>query len=224
MLRLATCLYRAAGVASAGGASTSYAHLAASVTAAVSQSAPAHAAPALGCTSTRHLWTSLLHGPTAGVLGGALGGSLRPSCGVLCSQLRPPALLRGVFGVAPKKVNAQIHNHEKYKRVHPQPTYDWMVGRFIRDRNGAIWHQQANSSHRRHSKSSGQQGRLARLKPLATAYASKLRKLGFKRKYWLDPDARMVPGFHKGPLTPLARHSSDPDLRDKIGDPALRPH
>ena len=32
--------------------------------------------------------------------------------------------VRGIFGVAPKKVNKQIHSHDKYKTVNPQPTYE----------------------------------------------------------------------------------------------------
>ena len=40
----------------------------------------------------------------------------------------------------------------------------------------------------------------------------------------MDPDPRMVPGFHTHPPKPLPRHDATPDLRDKVGDPALRPH
>lgn len=65
--------------------------------------------------------------------------------------------------------------------------------------------------------------RLKRLKPLAPMFARKLRKLGFKRRFWLDPDARMVPGFHTtSMLKQLPRHNADPDLRRFVGDPALR--
>lgn len=31
--------------------------------------------------------------------------------------------VRSIFGAAPKKVNKQIHTHDKYKTVNPQPTY-----------------------------------------------------------------------------------------------------
>jgi hypothetical protein len=30
---------------------------------------------------------------------------------------------RHVFGAAREKVNLQIHTHDKYKKVHPQPKY-----------------------------------------------------------------------------------------------------
>ena len=47
-----------------------------------------------------------------------------------------------------------------------------------------------------------------------------------RRKYWVDPDPLMVPGFHAKAVAhrPPPRHDATPDLRDKVGDPALRPH
>ena len=101
----------------------------------------------------------------------------------------------------------------------------WMVGRFILDRNGVVWHKQANSSHKRHAKSSNQLTRLKRWKPLDQTVAAKFKKLGFDRKFWIDPRPQDVPGFHSvGPTAPTPRHKSQPDKRKRLGDPALIPH
>ncbi|GAX81859.1 hypothetical protein CEUSTIGMA_g13879.t1 [Chlamydomonas eustigma] len=134
--------------------------------------------------------------------------------------------LRTIFGAPAKKVNMQIHTHDKYKVDNPQPKYEWMVGRFIMDRDGVIWHKQANRVRHRHSKTSGTLTRLKRLKPLSTGFAKKLKKIGFKRKYWQDPEPEMVPGFHSktSGFRHRPRFDATPDLRDKVGDPALRPH
>jgi len=135
--------------------------------------------------------------------------------------------VRGVFGVAPKKQNMQVHTHQKYKSVPPQPTYDWMVGRYILDRNGVVWHKQANGHHKKHLKTASQLARLKQWKPLYSKYASKFKKLGFARKYWADPDPRDVPGFHVPagkPYVPRPRHKAVADLREKFGDVALLPH
>jgi hypothetical protein len=43
------------------------------------------------------------------------------------------------------------------------------------DRNGTVWHRQANRRAKRYHKSPGTLGRLARWKPLANAYAAKFR-------------------------------------------------
>eukprot|EP00798_Chlamydomonas_sp_ICE-L_P027015 gene27015-2241_t len=132
--------------------------------------------------------------------------------------------LRGLFGAPKAKVNLQIHTHEKYKQALPQFTHDWMVGRYILDRNGTIWHKQANSSHKRNAKSASQVTRLKRLKPLYSTFAKKFKKVGFNRKFWIDPRPQDVPGFHGlGPASRV-RHNAKPDKRDKIGDRALLPH
>ena len=51
-----------------------------------------------------------------------------------------------------------------------------------------LW--QANYRHQRHLKRASQLTRLKRWKPLAPAFASKLRKLGFKERYWAPPNAQ----------------------------------
>lgn len=88
-----------------------------------------------------------------------------------------------------------------------------------------IWHKQANSSHSKYGKTASRLTRLKRLKPLAPAFARKFKKLGFKSRYWLEPDPQLVPGFH-GPTgyRPQPRHNAEPDLRPDVGDVALRPH
>ncbi len=101
----------------------------------------------------------------------------------------------------------------------------WMVGRFVMDRNGVVWHKQANRGSKRHVRSAGTLGRLARWKALHPAYAAKLRKLPGVRqtlKYWQAPDARSVPGFEgAAPHVPPPRWRAEPD---KARDPALKPH
>ncbi len=98
-----------------------------------------------------------------------------------------------------------------------------MQGRFVLDRNGAIWHKQGGYVHKRHTKRASRLTRLKRWKPLYGAYARKMIKLGFRTKYWAQPDPQDVPGFSEGaPLRRPLRHSAVPDLRQDVGDPALR--
>lgn len=52
----------------------------------------------------------------------------------------------------------------------------WMLGRFVMDKNGTVWHRQSGRT-RRSKKSPGVLGRLARLKPLHNTYASLFRTL-----------------------------------------------
>lgn len=133
-----------------------------------------------------------------------------------------PMQTRGVFGAPQRPMNLQIHTHDKYKVTNPQPDYNFLVGRFVIDREGIIWHRPANSSHGRHHKTSSQMSRLKRLTPLAPAFASKLRKLGFDRRYWQDPDPATLPGYYAGsssraipepsPLGIIRRSSYPPGL------------
>ncbi|KXZ53605.1 hypothetical protein GPECTOR_6g522 [Gonium pectorale] len=141
------------------------------------------------------------------------------------------AQTRELFGAAkPKPPNPQIHTHDKYKRTNPQPTHEWMLGRFVMDRNGAVWHRQANYRHHRHSKRASRLTRLKRWKPLAAAYAAKFRKIGFREKYWAAALPEEVPGSHDAgpgrrrtqPARPPPRRSAVPKLDQTWGDPALR--
>nr|8A22_AC Chain AC, bL35m [Polytomella magna]8APN_AC Chain AC, bL35m [Polytomella magna]8APO_AC Chain AC, bL35m [Polytomella magna] len=128
-----------------------------------------------------------------------------------------------VFAEVKPRQNPQNHTHEKYKIIAPQPKYDWLVGRFIVDRNNVVWHRQANRNRNRHKKTAGALTRLKRWKPLHKAYAKKLLKLGFKRRFWTDPDPQMVPGFFDpSKYKPRERLNGKPNLRPDIGCPALR--
>ncbi|GLC34428.1 hypothetical protein PLESTB_000729800 [Pleodorina starrii] len=135
---------------------------------------------------------------------------------------------RGLFGAPKPKVNPQIHTHDKYKKVWPQPELKYLLGRFVVDRNGVVWHRQANFRHQRFCKSASNLTRLKRWKPLASAYASKLLRLGFNERYWARPDPQDVPGFHEQPggvrvpYTERRRRSAVPDLNQTTGDPSLR--
>lgn len=98
-----------------------------------------------------------------------------------------------------------------------------MKGRFVLDKNGFIWHRQAGYVHKRHAKTASRLTRLKRLKPLHHAYATKMIKLGFRDKFWADPDPAEVPGFgDQRPRVLPKRRNADPDLRQDFGDPALR--
>ncbi|GIL66972.1 hypothetical protein Vafri_20471 [Volvox africanus] len=135
---------------------------------------------------------------------------------------------RGLFGAPKPKINPQIHTHDKYKKVWPQPEYKYLQGRFVVDRNGVIWHRQANYRHKRYCKSASQLTRLKRWKPLAGAYASKLLRLGFRERYWAPPDPQDVPGYHEQPggvkvqYKERHRRSAVPELNQTTGDPSLR--
>lgn len=63
------------------------------------------------------------------------------------------------------------------------------------DKNNAIWHKTAGLGANRYAKSSSRLTRLKRLQPLHHAYAAKLIKLGFRNRFWAEPDPRDVPGF-----------------------------
>ncbi|GIL82967.1 hypothetical protein Vretimale_8490 [Volvox reticuliferus] len=135
---------------------------------------------------------------------------------------------RGLFGAPKPKINPQIHTHEKYKKVWPQPEYKYLQGRFVVDRNDVIWHRQANYRHKRYCKSASQLTRLKRWKPLASSYTSKLLRLGFRERYWAPPDPQDVPGYHEQPggvkvrYKERRRRSAVPDLNQTTGDPSLR--
>lgn len=98
-----------------------------------------------------------------------------------------------------------------------------MNGRFVMDKNGAIWHKQAGYVHKRYVKTASRLTRLKRIKPLYQAFATKMIKVGFRNKYWSDPDPNEVPGFFN-PATYKApkRHNATPSLDPTYGDPALR--
>ncbi|KAL6761126.1 hypothetical protein V8C86DRAFT_3132038 [Haematococcus lacustris] len=104
----------------------------------------------------------------------------------------------------------------------------WMKGRFVMDRNGTVWHKQANRNSHRHYKSSTALDRLRRLKPLPRTMAANFRRLpGVKQalKYWADPVPSMVPGFEGGAVGfPPRRRDSVNKKMDGTGDPALVPH
>ncbi|KAG2490786.1 hypothetical protein HYH03_010708 [Edaphochlamys debaryana] len=136
--------------------------------------------------------------------------------------LFPASLVRGLFSARKAVANPQIHTHDKYKTEYPQPTHDFLLGRFVVDRNGTVWHRQANYRHQRHDKTASQLTRLKRWKPLYSAFASKLKKVGFKERYWAPPDATDVPGFEPRFKAPLKRRSAVPALNQTTGDPALR--
>ncbi|GFH11087.1 uncharacterized protein HaLaN_06523 [Haematococcus lacustris] len=105
---------------------------------------------------------------------------------------------------------------------------EWMKGRFVMDRNGTVWHKQANRNSHRHYKSSAALDRLRRLKPLPRTMAANFRRLpGVKQalKYWADPVPSMVPGFEGGAAGfPPRRRDSVNKKMDGTGDPALVPH
>ncbi|MEW5311793.1 MAG: hypothetical protein WDW38_003479 [Sanguina aurantia] len=145
----------------------------------------------------------------------------------MLGSLRLPFSLqqqRGLLGAAKAAVNQQIHNINPTLVPYPQPSYDWMVGRYVLDRNGTIWHKQTGYRHKRYNKSASHLTRLKRWKPLFATYAAKFKKLGFKRKYWQDPDPNDVPGFQEGPRPALKKWSGIEDRRRWLGDPALRPN
>lgn len=56
--------------------------------------------------------------------------------------------------------------------------------RVLVDRDGTMWRTQAARRHKRYKKSSGRLSALRGLAPLAPAIAAKLRKLGYKRRWW----------------------------------------
>lgn len=104
-----------------------------------------------------------------------------------------------------------------------------MQGRFVLDRDGVIWRRKASYRHKRYSKTASHLTRLKRWRPLYHTIASKFKKLGFSKRYWSDPDPWDVPGYDNhgagGARAPRrAKRSAVPDLRDLVGDPALRPH
>lgn len=116
-----------------------------------------------------------------------------------------------------------------FPRFPPSPrSHRYLLGRFVVDRNDIVWHRQANRRHKRYSKNTSQLTRLKRWKPLASAYASKLRRLGFRERYWAPPNPQEVPGYHEQPgrvkitSTELRRRSAVPELNQTTGDPSLR--
>ncbi|GFR44132.1 hypothetical protein Agub_g5296 [Astrephomene gubernaculifera] len=157
----------------------------------------------------------------------ASSNSIQPASGLPASLALPWAVsqVRGLFGARkPAPPNPQIHTHDKYKFTYKQPTYDFLQGRFVVDRNDVIWHRQANYRHARYAKTASQLTRLKRWKPLAAAYAAKLHKVGFRSRYWAAPNPQEVPGFHdpSGKDTRQRRRSAVPALNQTTGDPALR--
>jgi hypothetical protein len=52
------------------------------------------------------------------------------------------------------------------------------------DKEGTIWRLQANRRHYRSRKSKGALGRLKPMVPLTPTWAKKLKKLGFKARWW----------------------------------------
>ncbi|KAF5825822.1 hypothetical protein DUNSADRAFT_6688 [Dunaliella salina] len=135
--------------------------------------------------------------------------------------------LRSIFGAHTQPANPQVHTHDKYKFQTSQPSYDWMIGRFVMDRNGVVWHKQANRASKRYAKSKGTLQRLKRWKALHHTEAAKFRKLpGVREKlrYWAPPDPNAVPGFGgDGPYRAPPRKKAKADRRPYVGDPALLP-
>mmetsp|Transcript_24783 Transcript_24783/g.67547 ORF Transcript_24783/g.67547 Transcript_24783/m.67547 type:complete len:246 (-) Transcript_24783:761-1498(-) len=133
--------------------------------------------------------------------------------------------LRSIFGARAQPANPQVHTHDKYKFKTSQPSYDWMIGRFVMDRNGVVWHKQANRASKRYAKSKGTLQRLKRWKALHHTEASKFRRLpGVREKlrYWAPPDPNAVPGFGgDGPYRAPPRKKAKADRRPYVGDPAL---
>lgn len=102
------------------------------------------------------------------------------------------------------------------------PAHSFLQGRFVLDRNGAIWHKQGGYVHKRYAKTASRLTRLKRWKPLYGAYARKLVKLGFRERYWAPPEPADVPGFQKRGGAAAVRRCADADLRPDYGNPALR--
>ncbi|EFJ48576.1 hypothetical protein VOLCADRAFT_120847 [Volvox carteri f. nagariensis] len=127
---------------------------------------------------------------------GALEVQLDRLAAVVGSLERESAAVEEQVELQPK-INPQIHTHDKYKKIWPQPEYKYLLGRFVVDRNGVVWHRQANFRHQRYCKSASQLTRLKRWKPLASAYANKLRRLGFSERYWAPPDPQDETGWRR---------------------------
>lgn len=89
----------------------------------------------------------------------------------------------------------------------------WLNKRFIMDRNKVIWHVQTGRFDKNFWKSSRQKTRLKRLKPLYKGFATKLKKLNFKRRYWLYPGE--TPGQEHDPKW----YPDHPPTGGKVIDP-----
>lgn len=59
-----------------------------------------------------------------------------------------------------------------------------MKRRVIVAADGTMWRTQASRRHKRYKKSGGRLRELRGLAPLAEGWARKLRKLGYKRRWW----------------------------------------
>lgn len=91
-------------------------------------------------------------------------------------------LARGLLGVVRHR-NYQHHNDHHIPRTKiriPSAVKE----RVIVGQDGTMWRMQAGRRHKRYKKSSSRLRSLKGLVPLARAHAAKLRKLGYKRRWW----------------------------------------
>lgn len=99
--------------------------------------------------------------------------------------------LRGLLGkpsLRPKKINYQDHNKNKPKKTKIK-TRSILKRRIIMAKDGTYWRTQAARRHKRYKKSRGRLSELRGLVPLAAGWARKLRKLGYKRRWWYSQKA-----------------------------------
>lgn len=66
----------------------------------------------------------------------------------------------------------------------PHTTHSILKKRIIVAKDGVMWRTQAGRRHKRIKKSRGRLSELRGLAPLASSWARKLRKLGYKRRWW----------------------------------------
>ncbi len=114
MLKLASSLYRAVAVLGSE-ASCSYSQ---ALPSRMMQTRAGLIAPRIASTTSSCLLPSALVAHQAQQPGFV---ARTPSQGPLPYCMHH---FRSVFGAAAKKVNKQIHTHDKYKAIHPQPTYE----------------------------------------------------------------------------------------------------
>ena len=67
---------------------------------------------------------------------------------------------------------------------HSSTLHSIVKRRVLVAKDGTMWRTQANRRHKRYKKTSGRLSELRGLAPLAPAIARKLRKLGYKRRWW----------------------------------------
>jgi ribosomal protein L35 len=128
---------------------------------------------------------------SSSILGTSSSSALNNSSSAAAAVGAQLHVTRGLLGLArtrPARVNYQDHNQTKPKRLKIK-TRSVVKRRVIVAKDGTMWRTQAGRRHKRTKKSGGRLRELRGLAPLADGWARKLRKLGYKRRWWYSEKA-----------------------------------